>query len=153
LDSFVQIEKSEWEAFLNELSEFEKRYELLLTRLDWAENTLRALSEPEKANRTSEAVGQTPSEDSRKGTVLGSANSFLSGLNAKLQPRGTTSNLSLPHNQVSCGRCGFKIRRASRFCTCCGADFGKWVCSCGRELLPGDKFCDRCGRPCGDGAG
>jgi len=153
LDSFVQIEKGEWEAFLHELSEFEKRYELLLIRLDRAENTLRTLSEPEKENRTSETVGQTPSEDSRKGMILESANSFLSGLNAKLQPRGSTSILSLPHNQTSCARCGFKIPRASRFCTRCGADFGKWVCSCGRELLPGDKFCDRCGRPCGDGAG
>lgn len=35
--SVLQVKRSDWEAFLKEFSEFAKRYELVLRRLDLAE--------------------------------------------------------------------------------------------------------------------
>jgi hypothetical protein len=37
LRSVLQVKRSDWEAFLKEFSEFAKKYELLLGRLDLAE--------------------------------------------------------------------------------------------------------------------
>jgi hypothetical protein len=47
---------------------------------------------------------------------------------------------------ASCEKCGYQIKRVSRFCEGCGGDFGALTCSCGRQLNQTDKFCDHCGR-------
>ncbi len=40
--SVLQVKRSDWEAFLKEFSEFAKRYELVLRRLDLAEGKRKA---------------------------------------------------------------------------------------------------------------
>ena len=40
LDSVLQINRNEWEAFLEEFSELTKKYELLLSKLDLASITI-----------------------------------------------------------------------------------------------------------------
>jgi hypothetical protein len=42
LRSVLQVKRSDWEAFLKEFSEFAKRYELVLRRLDLAEGKRKA---------------------------------------------------------------------------------------------------------------
>jgi hypothetical protein len=131
LDSFIQIDKNEWEVFLDELSEFEKKYKLLLNKLDMNENRLDALKTPEKKEGGESKGG------------------FLSRLKTRVEPPGMRERLGIVGKRqpvAFCSRCGFQIVRTTRFCQRCGADFGKVVCSCGRELGSGDKFCDRCGR-------
>jgi hypothetical protein len=79
---------------------------------------------------------------------------FLSRLKSGLEApgsslMGTSARRGIPRKPqgyASCRRCGLPIVRATRFCQSCGADFGKVVCSCGRELGSGNRFCDRCGR-------
>jgi hypothetical protein len=151
LDSFIQVDKSEWEAFLEDLSELERKYKLLLNKLDTDESRLGALKTPEKKEGGAEAFRQVPKSPGVGGEVKGG---FLSRLKAKLEPRRGSSMgrdarpgmLGKPQGYAVCSRCGFRLVRAARFCQCCGADFGKMVCSCGRELGSVDRFCDRCGR-------
>jgi len=155
LDASIQVDKNEWKAFLEDLSELEKKYELLLSMLDMAEGRQAALSAPEeKKMGIDEASRQVSMEHSKK--VLGgeAKRGFLSRLNAKLARPGSSSMargtqrgiLGKPQAYASCSRCGFMIVRPTRFCPRCSADFGKLVCSCGRELSSADRFCDRCGR-------
>jgi hypothetical protein len=154
LSSFIQVDKNEWEAFLEDLSELERKYKLLLKILDMDESRLQTLSPHEKkAEGSSAAPRQVPkSPEKRVGENVKS--SFLSRLKAKLEPRGGSSMgrsarlgmLGKPQGYAACSRCGSPIVRATKFCQRCGADFGKMVCSCGRELGSGDRFCDRCGR-------
>jgi len=42
LRSVLQVKRSDWEAFLKEFSEFAKKYELVLRRLDLAEGKRKA---------------------------------------------------------------------------------------------------------------
>jgi hypothetical protein len=153
LDSFIQVDKNEWNAFLEAFSEFEKKYELLLGELDNARSRLRASSSEARVGGGIE----TPSKASpgktveRMGGVTGG--SFFDQLKAKLETLSISPSVvsqrsvaSLSRNQAACSRCGFKIVRATRVCQGCGADFGGMVCVCGRSLSSADKFCDRCGR-------
>jgi ribosomal protein L40E len=43
--SFIQVDENEWKALLEELAKFQKKYELILSKLDGAENRLRELQE------------------------------------------------------------------------------------------------------------
>ncbi|HXZ90641.1 MAG TPA: zinc ribbon domain-containing protein [Candidatus Dormibacteraeota bacterium] len=150
MDASTQVDKSEWKAFLEDLSEFEKKYKLLLNRLDTAEGKLRGSGTPEeKVDQGNEASPQASGESTEKekevtGEVEGG---FLSRLETRLK-RASGPRSTPPGNlgYATCSRCGFQIVRATRFCQRCGADFGKVVCSCGRGLGSGDRFCDRCGR-------
>jgi hypothetical protein len=147
LDSFIQVNKNEWETFLQELSEFEKKYERLLNMLDLAESRVEALK---KEVGSEEALRQVSVKSPEKLVGGEAKGGYLSRLEAKLEALGRRSTrpaiLGIPQGYTYCSRCGFQIMWATRFCQRCGADFGKVVCSCGRELGPGDRFCDRCGR-------
>lgn len=151
MDSFIQIDKNEWKAFLEELSEFEKKYERVLNMLDVTESRLDALKTPEnKEGGGEEALRQVSLKSPEKAVGAEAKGGYLGRLKAKLEPLGRGSTRpgmpGMPQAYAACSRCGFQIVRATRFCQRCGADFGKVVCSCGRELGSGDRFCDRCGR-------
>jgi len=151
LDSFIQIDKNEWKAFLEELSEFEKKYERVLNMLDVTESGLDALKILEKKEvESEEALREVSVKSSEKVVGAEAKVGYLGRLKAKLEPLGRRSIRPgiprMPQGYASCSRCGFQIVRATRFCQRCGADFGKLVCSCGRELGSRDRFCDRCGR-------
>ena len=150
MDSFIQIDKNEWKAFLEELSEFEKKYERLLNMLDLTESRLDALKTPEKKEVEGEEAPQVSVKSPEKVEGGEAKGGYLSRLKAKIEPLGRRSTRpgipSMPQAYASCSRCGFQIVRATRFCQRCGADFGRVVCSCGRELGSEDRFCDRCGR-------
>ena len=156
--SFVQVDENEWNAFLEDLSQFEKKYQHLLQMLDETESKLQALTDPEKkekkelgSDETSRQVTAKSPEKKVGGEVK---DSFLNRLKTKLEPLSRSSTgrntrlgiLDKPQVYAACSRCGSQIVRATKFCQRCGADFGKMVCSCGHELDVGDKFCDRCGR-------
>jgi hypothetical protein len=158
MGTLIQVDKQEWDAFLEKLSELEKKYQVVLGELDTAQNKLRAL---DKAQKQQEGKPIPPPTESGEGSPRLSATGqkkpgFLTQLKTELQSlqiplssrtaRGQL-NPNAPPNYASCSRCGGKIMHATRFCERCGADFGKTVCSCGRELSNGDKFCDHCGRP------
>ena len=150
MDASTQVDKSEWNAFLEDLSEFEKKYKLLLNRLDTAEGKLRASETREKKVEQGDKVSpQASGESTEKEKEVGgeTKGGFLSRLESRLK-RASAGRSIRPGNlgYATCSRCGFQIVRATRFCQRCGADFGKMVCSCGRELGSGDRFCDRCGR-------
>ena len=153
LNSFIQIDENDWKAFLEDLAEFEKKYQRLLSRLDAAESRPQSLNTPEKKEVGSEeALPQVPVKSPEKGMGVEAKGGFLSWLKTKLQAAGTLGRstrpgfLGKPQSYAVCSRCGFPIVRATRFCQRCGAGFGKLVCSCGSELGSGDRFCDRCGR-------
>jgi len=145
LDSLIQVDKNEWKAFLEDLSQFEQKYRLLLSALDDAENRLRALEKPEAQVEGSEALRQASMERPVQRTAEQPAESLLTRFKTKLESLGNPTTASRPSRQPTCSRCGFKITRATRSCPRCGADFGRVVCSCGRELADGDRFCDGCG--------
>jgi hypothetical protein len=164
LNSFIQVDKSEWEAFLEDLSELERKYKLLMNKLDMDARKLQTLTTPEKNEKkdvgsddASRQVSMKSPEEGKAGEVKGG---FLSRLKATLVSlEGSTGritplgSLRKPQGYASCSRCGFRLVRAARFCQRCGGDFGKTVCCCGRELGAGDRFCDRCGRGCEEGGG
>ena len=155
LDASTRVDKSEWKAFLDDLSEFEKKYKLLLNRLDTAEGRLRASEMPEKkAEQGNEGLPQASGESAGKEKEEGgeAKGGFLSRLKTRLKTASAMRSTQLGNlGYATCSRCGFQIVRATRFCQRCGADFGKLVCSCGRGLGSGDRFCDRCGRGVGGG--
>ena len=152
MDSFIQVDKNEWKAFLEDLSELERKYKLLLNKLDMDESRLQALRTREKEAGSDEALRQVPLQSPGAGGEV--KGGFLIWLKTKLQPPAGSSMgrstqpgmLSKPQGYAACSRCGFQIGRPARFCQRCGADFGKLMCPCGRELGSGDRFCDRCGR-------
>jgi len=155
LDSFIQVEENEWKAFLDELSQFEKKYKLLLNKLDMDESRRQASATAEqKGAQSVDALEQVPLKSSERPQTGQVRAGFLSQLKTKLESAGESLTavsvrptlLSKPQAFASCSRCGFQIVQPTRFCQRCGADFGKLLCSCGRELVLGDKFCDRCGR-------
>jgi len=146
LNSFSQVNKSEWEAFLQDLSDLQKKFELLLTRLDNVERKLQLSNNPEQEKTVSKAEERVRSAESQTKTTGGKGSGFMSRLAAKLQLRGSSSIMRPPY-EASCSRCGRKLIQSGRYCALCGADFGRILCSCGRGLSSGDEFCDRCGRP------
>ncbi len=153
LDSFIQVEETEWKAFLEELSHFEKKYRLLLNILDMDESRLQALATSEKKAVQSEKASRQLSmkipEVRPVGEVKGG---FLNRLKSKLELASSSSTgmrpgiLSKQQPVAACSRCGSQIVRSTRYCQGCGADFGGLVCVCGRPLTAADRFCDRCGR-------
>ncbi len=149
LPSFIQVEENEWKAFLEELSQLEKKYKLLFNMLDMDESRLQGLAAPEKKEvEREEASGQVSMKSSEKRQAGEVKVGFLSQLKTKLEHArpGILSRPQTYATYASCSRCGFQIVQPTRFCQRCGAAFGKMLCSCGRELDEGDKFCDRCGR-------
>jgi hypothetical protein len=48
LSFFLQVDKTEWEAFLEKLSELEKKYQVILHELDIAQSRLHALDNSQK---------------------------------------------------------------------------------------------------------
>ena len=56
----VKLNRNEWDAFLSELSEFAKRYELVLGRLDLVQTQIDGVREKTKqqAARSSKALSQ-----------------------------------------------------------------------------------------------
>ena len=152
MNAILQIDRAEWEAFLGKLSEFEKKYELLLDKMDELQSKLEAQekggkADIEKGSETS-PYNTTPPPQHQ---VQQTRNSFLSRLENTLRASKRTG-VPIPQapyvaqNIACCSNCGFRIASATRFCERCGFDFGKLVCSCGRELSGSAKFCDRCGR-------
>lgn len=85
MDSFIQVDENEWKAFLEDLSQFEKKYQRLLSRLDTAESRLQTLTAPEKKVVGSENVLPPGPE---KGAGVEVKGSFLSRLKTKLEARG-----------------------------------------------------------------
>jgi hypothetical protein len=114
--------------------------------VETTESRLDALNPPEKKEeRTEVAAPQVSMTRTEKGVGRVGGGGFLSRLRTRLEfaRRGIPTK---PQGYASCRRCGLPIVRATRFCQSCGADFGRMVCSCGRELGSGNRFCDRCGR-------
>jgi len=160
LNPVLQVDKDEWDTFLSEFSKLAKNYEIILGKLDMA---LAQIEVQREKNRQLDARGSEVLESVEDGldeikqdqsakkpnetertvkTKLGFLESFRIGL-FRLTRRPQTSTYA------SCRRCGYVIKRASRFCVGCGADFGAFVCPCGRGVSPDDKFCDQCGRTTG----
>jgi hypothetical protein len=155
MGSLIQVDKEEWDAFLEKLSELEKKYQIVLRELDTAQGKLRALDNSQKQQQGNPITPPTAPESPNLSPTGPKKPGFLTRLRTELQsfqiplsPRVGPGalNPSAPPNYASCSRCGGKIMRATRFCERCGADFGKTVCSCGRELSSSDKYCDHCGR-------
>jgi hypothetical protein len=156
------LDKKEWEAFLEKLSELEKKYQLVLRELDEAHTKLQALALDKSPSQEEKnpLKPTTPAEQKPIQRTMGpKKRGLLLALETKLQslrlpptaPAGRSPlNPNAPPNYASCSRCRRKIMHAARFCERCGADFGKWVCSCGHSLSeplpPSVRFCDHCGR-------
>ena len=164
MDSLIQIDRKEWEDFLNKLSELEKKYQLVLRELDTAHNKLQALENSQK-HETSSPVPFTipPTSTQEKQTAQTTTKEKKTGLLSRLKTdlqsfrispsvgaERPVFNPNAPPNFASCSRCGGKILFPRRFCGYCGADFGQWVCSCGRAFSAGVTFCDHCGRRIAD---
>jgi len=137
LDSFIQVDKNDWKAFLEELSQLEKKYKLLLNMLDMDESRLQGLAAPEKKEvEREEASGQVSMKSPEKRQAGEVKVGFLSRLKTKLE-HARPGILSRPQTYASCSRCGSQIVQPTRFCQRCDAAFGKMLCSCGRELGAG----------------
>jgi len=155
----VQVDKDEWKTFLAEFSELTKNYELILGKLELAHTQMKELNQRnenlarELRRPVPEAPGTGESKGEKKEPVkevqpkVESKHSFLQALRARLDLSRRAPQIQVGY--ASCQKCGFLVRRASRFCVGCGADFGSIVCPCGRALSSSDKFCDRCRRATG----
>ena len=149
MESFILVDREEWNALLNDLSQFEQKYQLILNKLDATERRLRELGEEKKeeGRHSSQQMHERTLPDGRAEET---GSNLLSRFKSKLESFGATARRSqtmiLSQNYASCGNCGYWISRPTRFCQRCGGDFGALTCSCGRQLLPTDRFCDRCGR-------
>ena len=161
----LQVDKEEWEAFLSEFSKLAKNCELIVSKLEEAQAQIRMLNEQNEALRR-EARGmvgfptgqgaaepvESELEEIRQGEPIRKFSEpepagklkrgFLESVRFRLSrlPRGQRDSY------VYCRRCGYQIKKASRFCSGCGVDFGAFICLCGRDVSRGDRFCDRCGR-------
>lgn len=152
--SVLRLKRNEWEAFLEEFSEFTKNYEFILSRLELAETRIEG--QRQRAQQLSvesdHAVKEEPAGRVERESVV------QQPVKAQLRLLGrffrikhfTRSVTSKARNstgpRTSCEKCGDQIKRASRYCESCGGDFGALICPCGRGLNADDKFCDRCGR-------
>ena len=149
MNSFVQLDKKEWDSFLEKLSELESKYELVLRELDQARSRLEALDKSlsRKEKHPLNPTAPTQSHPTQR-TTLPKKPRLETKLQSPLTPPAnqTLMDSTAPPNYASCSRCGSKIIRATRFCEVCGANFGKLVCSCGRALSESVRFCDHCGR-------
>jgi len=141
--SSVQLDKKEWEAFLEKLSELEKKYMLVLRELDETRRRLHALEATPKPEGQGTVEQAAPLKEEvapqRKESAESSVLDKPTGKVESLQTRS-------PISAAWCSRCGYRISQPTRLCVHCGADFGKIVCSCGRDLPERVSFCDHCGR-------
>ena len=159
----VQLDKKEWEAFLKELSELERKYLLVLGKLDDARNKLQAIGKPSDQTERPLPDPAASKMEQPSGKGGASKDDFFTRLKSKLgspQPPSTVLGgvgsaqtvrvvQTVQGTHASCSRCGYKISRATRLCERCGADFGRLVCACGRDVPESGRFCDGCGRPVG----
>ena len=162
LSRVLQVDKNEWETFLSEFAALTKNYELILNKLELAHTQMKELNQRNESltrelrSALSDNHGNIGFKVKREETdnlveskpIVQSKPSFLQALRNRLD-LSKRKPQNLLGGYASCLRCGFLVRRASRFCVGCGSDFGSVVCPCGRGLLSNDKFCDRCGRATG----
>lgn len=157
MDQLIQVDKKEWEEFLERLSELEKKYQLVLRELDTAHSRLQALdvSQRQVEEKPLSQATSAMEEKTAYATKEQGKTGFLAKLRSELRPLRryptlpsppSPLNPNAPPNYASCSRCGSKILYATRFCDRCGANFGRWVCSCGHGLPESARFCDHCGR-------
>jgi len=155
LNSLLQVDKREWEAFLEKLSEFEKKYELLLGKMDAIQGRLQAERKRDEEDKSpgktahSEASVAFPERQIER-TLRGTEDRSLLGFGNKAKPRngsgqGISQTAIIAQKNPSCTNCGSPITRPARFCKLCGFSFGKLVCSCGRVPPESSRFCDGCG--------
>jgi rubrerythrin len=147
MNPVLQVDKDEWETFLSEFSKLAKNYELILGKLDLAlaqievQREKNGQLEDELDEIKQDQSAKNPNEAERTVKTKPGFLEFFSRIGLfRLTRRPQTITYA------SCRRCGYVIKRASRFCVGCGADFGAFVCPCGRGVSPDDKFCDQCGR-------
>lgn len=158
MSSLMQVDRKEWEEFLGKLSELEEKYRLVLQELDTARGRLQALdSLPKqgKENTSSPTVSPPAEKQPTQGKPRHQKAGFVTQLKTELRSLQISPtvpidrslmNSKTPRNYAYCSRCAGKIIRATRFCNHCGADFGKWMCSCGHELSDSLTYCKHCGR-------
>ena len=147
LGSTLQIDRSEWESFLEKLAEFEKKYNLLLSKIDAMQTAPSTIQQPgpEKAEPSvvASVMSEIPVPSRQK-------ESLLSRLNRSLKMPSPTAARSVGpvyfENGAHCSRCRWQLTQPTKYCHQCGTGFGAVICPCGRQLGPGDKFCDGCGR-------
>lgn len=146
----VQLDKKEWEAFLEKLTELETKYLRVLRELDEAqarlnkfENTPKNPQSETKEEATPKNVATQELTKRPQEKLAYQPRSMLARISAELS---SLRNLSTLQRGAACSLCGHRITHVSRFCEKCGADFGKLTCVCGRDLTASDKFCDHCGR-------
>jgi len=138
------LDKTEWEAFLEKLSELEKRYLQVLRELDEAHAKLNALEKSKQGGQQSPHEETARQEMPSRLEIEKKRGGILARFRAEL---GSIRAVSAQRKYATCSRCRHDITHVSRFCDRCGADFGGFVCSCGRGLSAEDRFCDRCGLP------
>jgi hypothetical protein len=159
-ESEILIARDEWERFLSSVERLMALHQSAIQRLKELSSRNQTLRQELSAIQHSGAAkpergeGRRLAESNRAQQVqrkYGFINlHLLNHLKAKLESlenaarRSMTSNF--PRGYASCTNCRYQIKRASRFCERCGANFGKLTCPCGRELSSTDKFCDVCGR-------
>jgi seryl-tRNA synthetase len=144
--SSVELDKKEWEVFLEKLSELEEKYMSVLRELDEARSQLHALEKAPKTEETNTlkqatvaTVDEVTAPEQAPKTAQLNALQRLRNKLQSLQAIPTTrisQGPSTPYRDqnASCSRCGYRINYSTRFCAHCGADFGGWICACGRTL-------------------
>ena len=144
----LQVDRTEWEAFLEKLKEFERKYNLLLNKVDTLQSKLQ---NEEKNDGGSPGALKQELHVPPQPQFAAERNNFLGALDTKLKALNK-SNSPVPkrpyviQNNAYCSSCGYRIIQPSSVCERCGCDFNALVCSCGRELTGSQRFCDRCGR-------
>jgi hypothetical protein len=148
----------DWERFLSALENFMSLQQKTLQRLKELNNRNQALRQElrdainlQKMNSQSAEIGQDQLFKKAKydlGRPRKTRLGFLGNFSrlVRFESRRPSQALNSIGAYASCEKCGYQIKRPSRFCEGCGGDFGALMCSCGRDLKPGDKFCDRCDR-------
>ena len=147
MGSTLQIDRDEWDSFLEKLAEFEKKYNLLLSKIDAMQSGPSAAQQP-VAQKADVPVASNVMPEIRLPSPQ--REGLLSRLNRSLKPSTSASARSIGsiyfQNGAHCSRCSWQLTQPTRFCQQCGAGFGGVICPCGRQLQSSDKFCDHCGR-------
>jgi len=150
----IQVDRKEWKDFLESLSKLEEKYRLVLDELDTARSRLRALEnslESREEKLPTPTIGASVENQTIRATIEQGRTGPLAQLRTELRSLQTSAASPAsgrhPTPEIYCSRCRCGVVHGTRFCELCGADFGMWVCSCGRELVESDRFCDNCGLP------
>ena len=150
MTQILPVNKTEWEAFLETLSEFEKKHSLLLNKIDTLQSKLQDEQSRVKNARidTAETSRNEIPPQPRISVVRNNFPGVLDGkVRALNKPDPTVPKRPyVVQNNAYCSSCGYRIISATRACDRCGCNFNALVCSCGRELTGSEKFCDHCGR-------